>query len=440
MFHNFQTVGLIPHIRRILPNATLVWQNHLATGDPTPVVWNFLVPLIDQAQVAVFHTLEYFPRENPNLTALHLPVLEHLPALYPFSPKNCELANLGISVVKRVLAQYQRDYTLVSKFNLKPKVEKAYLKITGSRITDLQSESMLDSLTKASIRAAFIKEGRRPELERFMTQAAARPEGLSHLVRELHGIDPKRPLFAQISRFDSLKDPLGTIKAFVQAYLALARENLPLEQLPQFVLGGTLEDDDLRGFEELVRIFIYLDNLQETVFHETRREKGLKLEELSRQLRRDVFVLLLPSHDPMADSLEINALQRTARAVIQKSLREGFGLAVTEAMWKGVPVIGGNTGGIRLQITHGTNGFLAGEWVGDELQDSLEDTAQFIITYTKHPEVAARMGEMAKRKVAKDFLLPENLNLFLQKLQILLAKNAPASAPAPVKKRKRPAV
>jgi trehalose synthase len=377
--------------------------------------------------------LEYIPREHAHLVKLHLPVLVHLPSLYPFSPKNCELQDLGMPVVKRVLAQYQRDYTLVSKFNLKPKVEKAYLKITGSRITDTQSESMLDSLTKASIRAAFIEEGRRPELESYMTKAASHPEGLCNLVRELHGVDPKRPLFTQISRYDAFKDPLGTIKAFVQAYLALVRENLPPEELPQFVFGGTLENDDLSGFEELVRIFLYLDNLKEIVAKETRGEKGMEQSELFRQLRRDIFILLMPSQDPVADALEINALQRTSRAVIQKSLREGFGLAVTEAMWKGVPVIGGNTGGIRLQIDHGTNGFLAGEWEGEELKDSVEDTTQFIITYTKYPEVAARMGEMAKRKVAKEFLMPVNLNIFLKKINEFLVKHPPATAP--VKKR-----
>lgn len=414
--HNFHTAGLIPHIRRILPGASIIWRNHLATVDPTPVVWNFFAPLIEQADAAVFHTLEYIPRGQHQLAALHLPILVHLPSLYPFSPKNCELQDLGMPVVKRVLAQYQRDYTLVSKFNLKPKVEKAYLKITGSRISDAQSEAMLDSLTKASIRAAFISEGRRPELESFMTKAASRPEGLCNLVRELHGMDPKRPLFTQISRYDAFKDPLGTVKAFVLAYLTLVKENMPLEELPQFVFGGTLEDDDAGSFEELVKIFLYLDGLKDTVDKELRREKQLDPVELCRQLRRDIFILLLPSHDSVAASLEINALQRTARAVIQKSLHEGFGLAITEAMWKGVPVIGGNTGGIRLQIDHGTNGFLAGEWEGEELKESVEDTAQFIITYAKYPEVAGRMGEMAKRKVGKEFLMPLNLNSFLRKM------------------------
>jgi glycosyltransferase involved in cell wall biosynthesis len=437
LLHNFQTAGLIQHLRRILPGSMLIWRNHLATVDPTPVVWNFFAPLINQADLAVFHTLEYIPREKTHLTALSLPVLVHLPSLYPFSPKNCELKDLGMPVVKRVLAQYQRDYILVSKFNLKPKVEKAYLKITGSRISDTLSEAMLDSLTKASIRAAFMEAGRRPELESFISKAASAPEGLCNLVRELHGVDPKRPLFTQISRYDAFKDPLGTLKAFVQAYLTLVREKFPPEELPQFVLGGTLEEDDLGGFEELVRIFIYLENLKDVVNKETRGEKGLVQEDLCRQLRRDIFVLLLPSHDSVADALEINALQRTARAVIQKSLHEGFGLAVTEAMWKGVPVIGGNTGGIRLQIDHGTNGFLAGEWEGEELKDSVEDATQFIITYTKYPEVAARMGEMAKRKVTKEFLMPMNLNLILKKMNEFLVKHPPATAPAKKRVRKR---
>jgi glycosyltransferase involved in cell wall biosynthesis len=345
-----------------------------------------------------------------------------MPSLYPFSPKNRELNDLGLPVVKRVLAQYQRDYTLVSKFDLKPKVEKAYLKVTGSRIADSQIETILDSLTKASIRAAFIEEGRRPELERFMTKAASQADSLCDLVRELHGISPQRPLFTQISRYDHFKDPVGTIKAFVQAYLSLVRENVALEERPQFVYGGTLEEDDLSGFEELVKIFMYLENLKSIILDNVHGLSAADVDEVYRQLRRDIFVLLLPGHDPVANAIEINALQRTSRAVIQKSIREGFGLAVTEAMWKGVPVIGGNTGGIRLQIDHGTNGFLAGQMVDGELEDSIEDTAQFILTYTKHMDVAKRMGEMAKRKVAKEFLMPVNLNIFLKKMHDHLAK------------------
>jgi len=418
--HSIKPLGLIPYIRAALPRSVVLWRNHMGTTDPTPVVWNFFAPLINQAHGAVYYLPEYNPSDLPDILPVQVPAIIQLPTLYPFSPKNRELSNLGEPIVKRVMAQYQRDYTLVSKFDLKSKVGSAFLRVTGNRVHDAQIEAVLDSLTKASIRAAFIEEGRRPEVQRFISKSATSQEGMLELVRQLHGIDPARPLFTQISRFDRLKDPVGTTRAFVYAYVRLVRENIPLEQRPQFVYAGMLEDGNSQGFEELVRTFLFLNDLSEEVKEEARDLSPAEQDEITRQLRHDIFILILPSDDRVANAIEVNALQRTSRAVIQKSLCEGFGLAITEAMWKGVPVIGSNTGGIRLQIDHGINGFLAGEMVEGQLQDSVEDTAQYIMTYAKHLDVALRMGEMGKRKVTKEFLMPININLLMRKIADLI--------------------
>ena len=96
------------------------------------------------------------------------------------------------------------------------------------------------------------------------------------------------------------------------------------------------------------------------------------------------------------DSALVNALQRRAAVVLQKSIREGFGLTVTEAMWKGTPVIGGRCGGIRHQIEDGVNGFLV---------DSVEQAAERIVTLLKDRDLAARLGEKAKESVRQRFLM-----------------------------------
>jgi trehalose synthase len=141
-------------------------------------------------------------------------------------------------------------------------------------------------------------------------------------VVERFGLDPDRPIIVQVSRFDRFKDPLGVIQAF-----RLAKTFIPL----QLVLAGGGATDDPEG---------------EEVFAEAR---AAAMDE------PDIHILLLPSDSHRT----INALQRISDIVVQKSTKEGFGLTVTEAMWKGKPVIGGEVGGIRLQVHNHHTGFLA---------------------------------------------------------------------------------
>jgi trehalose synthase len=147
-----------------------------------------------------------------------------------------------------------------------------------------------------------------------------------------YGIDRSRPVIAQISRFDNFKDPLGVIRAY-----QLAKPNVPLLQL---VLAGGTALDDPEG-----------DAVLRSVYDAAAEDP-------------DIHILLLP---PTAHRT-INALQRAADVVIQKSLREGFGLTVTEALWKNKPVIGGDTGGIRLQVINHHTGFLVNSPEGAALR------------------------------------------------------------------------
>ncbi len=181
------------------------------------------------------------------------------------------------------------------------------------------------------------------------------------------GLDPARPIVVQISRFDRFKDPLGVIESY-----KLARRAVPL----QLVLAGGGATDDPEGQ------VVYQEVLQAAEGDD------------------DIHVLLLP---PDAH-VTINALQRAADIAIQKSIKEGFGLTVTEAMWKGRPVIGGDTGGIRLQCINHQTGFLVRTPEGAALR----------IRYLLHNrDLLEEMGRRAKRLVRENFLLTRHLREYL---------------------------
>lgn len=181
-------------------------------------------------------------------------------------------------------------------------------------------------------------------------------------------IDPQRPLVVQVSRFDRFKDPLGVIRAY-----RVAKKFVPTLQL---VLAGGSAADDPEG---------------QVVLDETLAAANKDA---------DIHILLLP---PDAHRT-INALQRAADIVLQKSIKEGFGLTVTEAMWKGRPVIGGDTGGIRLQVVNYHTGFLV----------STPEGAALRIRYLLHQrERISEMGEKARQFVRENFLLTRQLREYL---------------------------
>jgi len=178
-----------------------------------------------------------------------------------------------------------------------------------------------------------------------------------------YNIPTDLPLIVQISRFDKWKDPEGVIKAF-----RIARKKVD----STLVLLGNIATDDPEGTEVYQSL---LDCREERIII------------LSRQ-----------------DSALVNALQSRADVVIQKSIREGFGLTVTEAMWKGTPVIGGNVGGIRYQIRDGENGFLV---------SSIEETAEKIVHLLKNNDLRKKMGMRAKKTVEKNFLMSRLIEEYL---------------------------
>ncbi|MFQ5599869.1 MAG: glycosyltransferase [Candidatus Krumholzibacteriia bacterium] len=182
-----------------------------------------------------------------------------------------------------------------------------------------------------------------------------------------YGIDRRRPLLVQVSRFDRFKDPLGVIKAF-----RMVRQNFDC----QLVLVGGTATDDPEGAQVLAEV------------------------EDAAAGHPDIFVLSLP---PDSD-FEINALQRAATVILQKSTREGFGLTVTEAMWKGKPVIGGAAGGIPAQIIDKVTGFLV---------HSAEGAAFRLRYLLSHPRAAKRMGKRGREHVRRNFLITRHLRDYL---------------------------
>lgn len=184
---------------------------------------------------------------------------------------------------------------------------------------------------------------------------------------ERFGIPQDRPMILQVSRFDRFKDPLGVIRA----YRMVKKYNDCV-----LVLAGSAATDDPEG---------------EAVLNEVREHAASD---------PDIFILLLP---PFSDR-DINALQRAASVVLQKSLKEGFGLTVAEAMWKGKPVIGGAVGGIPLQIVHGVAGFLV---------HSVEGTAFRIRQFLNNPEMTRRIGEAGREYVRQNFLITRQIRDYL---------------------------
>jgi trehalose synthase len=196
------------------------------------------------------------------------------------------------------------------------------------------------------------------------------PDPFVHEIVKQYGVRSNDPLLVQVSRFDPWKDPIGVIEAY-----RVVKEEFPNVQL---VLAGSMATDDPEGFHYW---------------------------ELANEARAGDTDVHLLSNIQQVGNVQINAFQTAADVVIQKSLREGFGLTVSEGLWKGRPVIGGRCGGITLQIEEGVNGFLV---------DDVETCAQRAADLLRNPEKANEMGEVGREHVRKQFLSTRELEDWLR--------------------------
>ena len=188
-------------------------------------------------------------------------------------------------------------------------------------------------------------------------------------------VDINRPIITQVSRFDPWKDPLGVI----DMYKLVKRE---IKEV-QLVLIASMAHDDPEGWE---------------YYEKTARHAG-----------EDYDIYLLSNLNGIGN-LEVNAFQRTSDVIIQKSIREGFGLVITEALWKGKPVVAGNVGGIPLQVDNRRTGYLVG---------GVSECAERVIHLLKNSEIAVNMGNSGKEYVRKNFLITRLLKDYLNLLNSL---------------------
>jgi trehalose synthase len=291
VIHDPQPASMI--LSRPQTKASWVWRCHLDLSNPNPAVWEFLRPLIEQYDAAIFSSQSF---------ARQLPIPQYLfyPCIDPLSEKNKELPDAHIQ-------QICDDF----------------------------------------------------------------------------GIDRSRPIVTQVSRFDRLKDPVGVIEAY-----NLAKKYVDC----QLVLAGGGASDDPEGA-------VVLEEVKEAAANDP-----------------DIIILDLP---PWC-AVEINAIQRASTIIVQKSLKEGFGLTVTEALWKGKPTIAGAVGGIPNQIMHKLTGVLV---------HSVEGCAFQIRYLLTHPEFARTIGMNGREQVKENFLMTTNVKRWLLLLRIMeQAKARPAKA------------
>lgn len=201
------------------------------------------------------------------------------------------------------------------------------------------------------------------------------------------GINPVKPLVSQVARFDRWKDPWGVIDAY-----RLAKEEIAGLQLA--LVGVMTAKDDPDAVEVFTSVQQYAGS--------------------------DPDIHLF-SNPLVVGDLEVNAFQSGSDVIVQKSIREGFGLTVAEAMWKGTPVVGGDCGGIRLQICDGKTGFLVVD---------ASSCAQRIVTLLKDSALSRRIGKAGRESVRKNYLMPRLLNNYLELALSLVNGKEPVSAAA----------
>jgi trehalose synthase len=222
-----------------------------------------------------------------------------------------------------------------------------------------------------------------PSIDPLSPKNMELPLEAAYSIVERYGVDPGRPIISQTSRFDPWKDTLGVIDVFRYA----RRHVMGL----QLVLIASMAADDPEGWSYYERVVRHAEN------------------------DPDVHVL---TNLNGVGNVEVNAFQRASDVVIQKSIREGFGLVVSEALWKGRPVVGGNVGGIPLQVLNGRTGYLV---------STIEQCTEKVLYLLEHSRVARRMGQEGKEHVRKSFLLTRNVGDYMHFFEALSEPRAVSS-------------
>jgi trehalose synthase len=335
MLHDPQTAGLIPHLRA--DGVPVIWRCHVGLDVPNQLAreaWWFLEPYVLQADAYVFSREAFVWEElDPAKRAIIAPSID------VFAPKNAELSPAAVDAI-----------------------------LVGAGLRAGQAEA-----------ATFTRiDGSTGEVRRKAK------------LRETAPLGPDDRCVLQVSRWDSLKDPIGVIEGFSRGVAPRSDAHL--------VYAGpdvTAVTDDPEGAHVYALACA-------------------RWESLPPAARSRVHLALLPLEDPDENAVVVNALQRAADVVVQKSLAEGFGLTVAEAMWKRRPVVASRIGGIQDQIEQGVSGLLL-----DDPAD-LDAYGAAVLELLGDPARAAAMGEAAHERVRERFLGTHSLLDYLELFERLI--------------------
>jgi trehalose synthase len=225
-----------------------------------------------------------------------------------------------------------------------------------------------------------------PAIDPLSPKNVGLSEGICQEIRAWRGIDPRQPLVTQVSRFDPWKDPLGVIEVY-----RMVREEVPGLQL---ALLSSMASDDPEVWE------MYSEIIAET--------------------RGDDDIHVLTNLIGVGD-MEVCAFQTSSDVVIQKSIREGFGLVVSETLWKGTPVVANRSGGIPLQMEDGVGGFLV---------DDTEECANRVLFLLNNRDEARKRGLAGRERVRQRFVITRLLTDELRLLASLARETGTPVAPA----------
>lgn len=205
-----------------------------------------------------------------------------------------------------------------------------------------------------------------PSIDPLSDKNKELPQEIIDSVLVKYGVPRDKPIVTQISRFDALKDPIGVIKAY---------KKVKKDVDCRLILAGGTAEDDPEGAEVLARV------------------KDMASGD------KEIHILLLPQND-----IEVNAIQRASTVIMQKSIKEGFGLTVAEALWKSKPVVASNVGGIPLQVEHQYSGLLC---------HSIDEAAFEVKQILKSPAFAERLGANGREHIRNNFLITRHLKDYM---------------------------
>jgi trehalose synthase len=375
-----------------ISRASVCHVNATSYGGGVAEILHRLVPLMQDVGLAADWKVMEGTNEFFNVTktihnalqGMKIPLTEDMKNTYlRFNEMNAEMLNLDYDYVvmhdPQPLAMIKHYHKRIWKW-----IWRCHIDISEPNQEFIDFLTPFVKLYDASIftMKQFVKKSMRtknptiipPSIDPLSNKNKPLSENTVLSILEKYDVKPDNPIVTQVSRFDPWKDPIGVIDVY-----RIVKKKIPKVQL---LLIASMARDDPEGW----------------VYYE----------KTARHAEDDYDIHLLTDMVGVKD-LEVNAFQRASNVILQKSIREGFGLSVTEALWKRIPVVGSSVGGIPLQIVDGATGYLV---------NTAKEAAEKTLYLLKHSEKAKKMGEEGRKHVLRKFLitrhLKDYLNLFIK--------------------------